>query len=625
MTIHPELEEAFNTGLSMPEVFEIFTKHHSGSKEERLNTSSYEVGPDESIHTDCAFWDDWRPLFRRLSRPVTLHTLPSEPSMNIHKALTREIISWLSDAKRRSNVYLIAEPRMPARYSYENTRAYVFANVCYDAQRFGLPMRNIPYTFWDGIDSIIAELAACYPPYRRILARKLIDNPRIFELSKRTRFRKLIHEPWKALQESQPQYITTPPVVVLCGSEFESMLDEELLNSIYESGSSQHSSSTFFTRFRYFNTSDYPALRFEHEEMFCEDEVWPSEEQMTQLIRVVSGVVGFVEVIIQFIDWEDGGGPKSHLEKFLTHMIHSPSPSDEHPYCAIDHFYMRTLSEFPPDLLSLFKQLSNIVESESCPMELFELSLACLLSLGKDELLNVLPHAYRLLVARTSRYRNLWIRSFLEDSMRSGQFYIPESESYLCTFQALLHILRHVSNPTAMLRLMVQGTQASAKTYWLTIDRLRHIAGHSFCAIRVALLSDQPLLVSTPLRHFDFRCLAHVCDKIMLNDFMKILRMLYLEKVNEPNIVRVRPVNLLDRQFIDKCDGLAEPLDFERMGLPPKNSEDKEWILLHTTSPKYVLLGFGNETVLAVLAVRESYEEWFSGVNIYTSAMLDYM
>ncbi|EKM78922.1 hypothetical protein AGABI1DRAFT_129193 [Agaricus bisporus var. burnettii JB137-S8] len=488
MTIHPELEEAFNTGLSMPEVFEIFTKHHSGSKEERLNTSSYEMGPDESIHTDCAFWDDWRPLFRRLSRPVTLHTLPSEPSMNIHKALTREIISWLSDAKRRSNVYLIAEPRMPARYSYENTRAYVFANVCYDAQRFGLPMRNIPYTFWDGIDSIIAELAACYPPYRRILARKLVDNPRIFELSKRTRFRKLIHEPWKALQESQPQYITTPPVVVLCGSEFESMLDEELLNSIYESGSSQHSSSLLwiisidpnlefanqdflhpFPLFQYFRLPvcydegpadaalilhhRFSALRFEHEEMFCEDEVWPSEEQMTQLIRVVSGVVGFVEVIIQFIDWEDGGGPKSHLEKFLTYMIHSPSPSDEHPYCAIDHFYTRTLSEFSPDLLSLFKQLSNIVESESCPMELFELSLTCLLSLGKDELLN----------------------------------------------------------------------------------------------------------------------------------------------------------------------------DFESMGLPPKNSEDKEWILLHTTSPKYVLLGFGNETVLAVLANRERYEGWFSGVNIYTSAMLDYM
>jgi hypothetical protein len=43
----------------------------------------------------------------------------------------------------------------------------------------------------------------------------------------------------------------------------------------------------------------------------------------------------------------------------------------------------------------------------------------------------------------------------------------------------------------------------------------------------------------------------------------------------------------------------------------------------------YVLLGYGNKTVLAVIASRDKYgksfNERFSGVNIYTSAMLDYM
>ena len=66
------------------------------------------------------------------------------------------------------------------------------------------------------------------------------------------------------------------------------------------------------------------------------------------------------------------------------------------------------------------------------------------------------------------------------------------------------------------------------------------------------------------------------------------------------------------------------------MELPPNHSEAQiqeiqEWIRLHATRPKYVLLGSGSETVLVVLATRESYGDLYSGVNIYTSAMLDYM
>ncbi|KAF7777882.1 hypothetical protein Agabi119p4_3954 [Agaricus bisporus var. burnettii] len=665
MTMHPELEEAFNMGLSMPEVFKLFTKHHSGPKEERIDIDSYTI-PDELVHADDEFWDDWRPLFCRLPMSFGLNEPVSEPFMHIHKVFTREIMSWLCDAKKRSNIYLIAEPQVPMSdfYFRINTRAHVFSNVCDDAQRFGLPMRNTLYGFWDDIDSIIAELAASYPPYRRILARELVDNPGILELSTHTRFRKLIHEPWKALRESHPQYITTPPVLVLFLSKLEFIKwDEELLHSIYEFGSSQHSSPLLwiisidtnlklaiqdllhpFPPFRYSRLPvsykegpadaalilhhRFSALRDKHKNMFDEDEVWPSEEQMSRLIMIVSGVVKFVEVIIHFIDWEGGGGPKSHLETFLAYMIDSPSPSDERPCCALDHFYMRTLSDIPPDLLPLFKQASSIIYSENFFGDIFELSLAFLLSLGKDTLLNVLPHVYRLIWVRATSHSNQAIGYFLTDPMRSRQFYAPQSESYLCLYQTFLHILRHASNHIAMLKPMVQETQASAKSYWLTFDDLRHVASIGFCEFGSTLLSDQPLLVSTQLRHFDFRCLAYTCDTISLLDFMRFFRILYLETVNEPNIVRVRPVSLLDRQFIDKCEGLAEPVDFENMGMPPNKSdraEIQEWIRLHATRPKYVLLGSGSETVLAVLATRENYVYWNVGVNIYTSAMLDYM
>ncbi|XP_006458707.1 hypothetical protein AGABI2DRAFT_176946 [Agaricus bisporus var. bisporus H97] len=504
MTMHPELEEAFNMGLSMPEVFELFTKHHSGPEEERIDIGSCNI-PDKLVHTDGAFWDDWRP--------------------------------------------------------------------------------------------------SSYPPYRRILARELVDNPGILELSTHTRFRKLIHEPWKALRESHPQYITTPPVLVLFLSKSEfTEWGEEFLRSIYEFGSSQHSSPLLwiisvdttlklavqdllhpFPPFRYFRLPvsykegpadaalilhhRFSAFRDKHKDIFDEDEVWPSEKQMSRLSMIVSGVVRFVEV-------------------------------------------------------------SSIIYSRDFVRDFLELSLVFQLSLGKDTLLSVLPHVYRLIWVRATSHSNQEIGYFLADPMRSRQFYAPKSESSLCLFQAFLHTLRHASNPIAMLKLMVQETQDSAKSYWRTIGGLRHIASNRFCGSGDALLSDQPLLVSDPLRHFDFRCLAHTCDKLGLIDFMEFFRILYLEKVNEPNIVRVRPVSLLDRQFIDKCEGLAEPVDFEKMGLPPNRSdraEIQEWIRLHATRPKYVLLGSGSETVLAVLATREGYEKWYRGVNIYTSAMLDYI
>jgi hypothetical protein len=77
---------------------------------------------------------------------------------------------------------------------------------------------------------------------------------------------------------------------------------------------------------------------------------------------------------------------------------------------------------------------------------------------------------------------------------------------------------------------------------------------------------------------FGFRCLEHTSDAINAVTFMSFLRELYevstriecmtgmtkhwfkWDTVNSPNIIRLEPVGPLDKQFIDKCKGLAEPL-----------------------------------------------------------------
>ncbi|EKM78921.1 hypothetical protein AGABI1DRAFT_92449 [Agaricus bisporus var. burnettii JB137-S8] len=556
MRMHPELENAFDAGLSMLEVFKLFTKHHSGLMEERIRTDP--TDSKKLVHNNDAFWDNWKPL------PQT------------------------------------------------------------------------PYNPECVIDSLVAELATCHPPYRRILTRELVDNPGIFNLSIRSRFKMLIHEPWKALRESYPQYTITPPVVVLrWHSELQ---NDDALRSICEFGSSPNSSLLLwiisidtdikllnpiqdllhpFVPFQYCRRPvcyedvlvdaalilhhRFSILRRKHQKMFDEDEVWPSEEQMSQLIRVVAGVFETVEVMIQFIDWEDDGGPKAHLETFLAYTVDSPLPSDERPYGALDHFYTRALSNLPPHLFTVFKRVFAIALHEVYfPPTNLQYLLACLLSLGKDASFIMLPHIYRLVVDRDGNvfdYPNPWIKCFLEDPMRA----------------AFLHILRHASNPTAMLKVMVQGIQSSARIYGSTIDRLRQSACRYFYQIGAAVASDQPLLVSTTFCHFDFRCLAHTCDKIDLSDFMKFLGMLYLQRVDSPDIVRIEP-DLPNHWY----EGTG------KMRLPQGRKTYQEWILVHITNPKYVLLGFGDETVLAVLVTQDGYP-YDRGVSIYTSAMLDYM
>jgi hypothetical protein len=42
--------------------------------------------------------------------------------------------------------------------------------------------------------------------------------------------------------------------------------------------------------------SKFSTLHHKHKEMFDDDEMWSSEEQMSLLIRIVSGVFKFVDV-----------------------------------------------------------------------------------------------------------------------------------------------------------------------------------------------------------------------------------------------------------------------------------------------------------------------------------------
>ncbi|XP_006459656.1 hypothetical protein AGABI2DRAFT_116618 [Agaricus bisporus var. bisporus H97] len=600
--MHPELKHALDANLSALEVIRLFTKHHSGISEERVEL----VVQGELEPSDCSFWDTWQPLGRFTSHPGSRSSV-SRACLSIHSDLTREIISWLSDSGRRSNVYLIQEAQMQTDFAHEILRANAFASICYDAHRFGLPLRGT-LDFPPDMFRICAALATHYPPFRRILTKILFDNTEIRNMPKRTQFKKLIYEPWKSLQISHPQYVAEPPVIVLRWYDRTSWPlyeeDKELLHSIYEFASPRQAlpllwiislSPEFelpiqdlFDSFECPRLTRLPVcyndasadtelclnhrfsiLRQKHMEIFTEHEPWPSEEQISQLITIFSGSFDSIEVVIEFIDWEGDGGPKAHLETFLAYMVDSPSPSGEQPYCALDHFYTQALYAIPPDLLSVVKRVLSICYCKGRLHNMTSFLLACLLSVGQDTVLGVLRRLCRWAVILHREDGVDWydpcpfFRGFLEDAKRSTCFNISKFEIGFLTYEVSLRILCHYPNPSESLKPV---GRFAPKAQGSDIKKYMDIALWTF--YYVSATGSHPEW--TLLRRFDFRFLAHSQGNLNWNILIVFAKELYAwdkkYSNHSPNIVRAKPAGRLDRQLIEKCEGLAEPLDLEEKG-----------------------------------------------------------
>ncbi|EKM79000.1 hypothetical protein AGABI1DRAFT_129265 [Agaricus bisporus var. burnettii JB137-S8] len=641
MTMHPELKRALDTNISALEVIRLFTKHHSGVPEERIDLRNHQ----ESKHSDLSFWDAWQPLFQSCPSYWNPRSAPaSEAFLSIHKDLTREVVSWLCDSGRRSNVYLIEEAQTRTENVNENFRANVFASICYDAHRFGLPLRGAPGYPPMNIFQLCAVLAAHYPPFRRILTEILLDYTEILNLPTRTRFKKLIYEPWKSLQISHPQYVATPPVIVLrCDDP--AFWDEELLRSIYEFASPRQALPLLWIisfnpefelpiqdLFDFFECplltrvpvcyNDAPAdtelflhhrfsiIHQKHKEMFTEHEVWPSEEQMSHLTRIFLGSFDAVDIVTQFVDWDGNGGPTAHLKTFLAYMVGSPSPSDERPYCALDHFYIRAFSNVPPDLLPVVKKVLSVYYCETAHF-VTSFQLACLLSCRHDTVLDVLPYLCRWAVISDTQHQvvrykpSRFFRGFLEDAKRSRHFNIRKSGTRAQIYEVCLPIICHFSNPSQLLKPV---GRSALKAHGSEVKGFIHYALRAF--YHVSTTGSHPEW--TLLRRFDFRCLVPYQSVISWILLFPFIQKLYAwDKNNSPSIVRIKPASHLDSQFIDKCKGLATPLELQEM------EHDGA---LRPTGPKYVLLGLEARTVLVVLATTRGpgVKSRYCGYSIYS-------
>lgn len=490
--------------------------------------------------------------------------LPSldDPRLNTRKELRGRLVSWLCNVKRDRNIFWVTEP--PGTPN-DLTAAKTFAVICTEIRRLGV---YYDFTATNVVSGLAGQLAARHPPYRSLLAKQFIDIPTLRKQSVRSQLKKLIFEPWRALQTSHPHYVTTPPVIILdwCDDHLHSSI-RELFELISEYSLPNHCSLLWVfvgcpgpgVRPAKQNRSLLPApceniqlsindnevpedtelilrhsfhrFRQEHKEMFDEDEVWPSREQISELVKIISGVLEFVDVVLRFINSEENG-PKAQLDAFLAYMANSPSPSDLTRYRTLDHFYIHALSNIPSDVLPDAIDILQCLYYVYPTIYLNPRHLAYLLGLQQGVFSRAFTHLQWATVLTTQLPQllgrcdlDLLFRNFVRDSSRSRDTF--PIWSALPVVRAFLRVLSHSHSFLHMLKEMK----------WTPSEPLEYISEVSFL-VTSALgkmwripIDTQPLLKETTLYDnfgsFDFRCLVSVGHKIPPLIFAKFLQWLH--------------------------------------------------------------------------------------------------
>jgi hypothetical protein len=202
--------------------------------------------------------------------------------------------------------------------------------------------------------------------------------------------------------------------------------------------------------------------------------------------------------------------------------------------------------------------------------------MACLLSVGTVTALSILSYLSgwaRVTVGQLFLSYDRFI-SFVKDPKRSEQATWYNQKSGPDGLEVFLHFLSYSSDLLDLLNSRVGMIPVTADAY-IELEDLRCTVSQSFSLPNI--VSHWACLERVLKLRFDFRCLAHTSDNIHPWGFKRFLHTLHdvsvlidsmmrrtkhlfeLDKCNSPNIVRVEPAGPLDKQFIDKCEGLAEP------------------------------------------------------------------
>lgn len=235
MTLWLKLEAAFQA-KSQITLVTILREHQSlpsGDYYRSLSIDTEKLKEQSSLFKsghcpDSSYWTSWGPLIEIFSWPRDRLSLEIPPkaqdqrflgylTMDLRKGVRDRLLTWLCDPLRSENLFLIFELCLgESRLAFSEAAVRVGRVI----NRLGAISNISPWVkrheLYGLAQDICGQLSRNYPPYRKLLAETLVQDPTLFQKRDLNYLlRKLIFEPWKDLKTSHPQYVVKPPIIFL--------------------------------------------------------------------------------------------------------------------------------------------------------------------------------------------------------------------------------------------------------------------------------------------------------------------------------------------------------------------------------------------------------------------------
>lgn len=235
MTLWLKLEAAFQA-KSQITLVTILREHQSlpsGDYYHSLSIDTEKLKEQSSLFKsghcpDSSYWTSWGPLIEIFSWPRDRLSLEIPPkaqdqrflgylTMDLRKGVRDRLLTWLCDPLRSENLFLIFELCLgESRLAFSEAAVRVGRVI----NRLGAISNISPWVkrheLYGLAQDICGQLSRNYPPYRKLLAETLVQDPTLFQKRDLNYLlRKLIFEPWKDLKTSHPQYVVKPPIIFL--------------------------------------------------------------------------------------------------------------------------------------------------------------------------------------------------------------------------------------------------------------------------------------------------------------------------------------------------------------------------------------------------------------------------
>ncbi|KAJ3574724.1 hypothetical protein NP233_g1585 [Leucocoprinus birnbaumii] len=318
-------------------------------------------------------WNVWSEIDQRLlTKMLDVGIRASSPyekddvySKKEYRAFWGKYTTWLCNSRRQS-ILLFVDCSLYQRVDRDAIR------ICTAANRLGA---RIQYPWFDSkrdqlrpqfITVYLAlQLAARCPPYRELAAHVLADNhANIFTQDIEQQFSELIVRPWETLAISHPQYLRFPIVIVL-NLMLQSSHTSRFLNILSRYAQKKQSGPLLFLVICSHNTLNSPlglefpvaweatyllslkpiplaeagggalehtfqVIRVVNSEWFMEDEIWPSERDLSELGNILNvtyeGKGYLANAVLSFIMHHGQDSPQRRLRQILD-WLGTPSAS----------------------------------------------------------------------------------------------------------------------------------------------------------------------------------------------------------------------------------------------------------------------------------------------------------